>query len=270
MANIARTTLSTVESKAAQARHIRSLVLVNLPRFFKPDVYIWNRYSHVDALLVDIAIRQNEKHLGPFRRMALFKAITGTRYNPQIFIEPTSPLVDENAWKTDVLLCDHLQLDGFSVRGWKENILDDIGDLLVQKKDGTHGTISNLDVFSENNPLIRSLQVGDGSSNSEQCEPWSYLHHSFIINVPTRVLSCVIFEYHQLWEASSPTLHMKELEEAAHKAKAMGVQPLARRARRSVSYKDIEMEFHTLKSIGFTGAVIRNPALVNLVHEIFT
>lgn len=31
---------------------------------------------------------------------------------------------------------------------------------------------------------------------------------------------------------------MQELEEAAHKAKAMGVQPLARRARRSVSYKE--------------------------------
>uniref|UniRef100_A0A8R1DQN8 Uncharacterized protein n=1 Tax=Caenorhabditis japonica TaxID=281687 RepID=A0A8R1DQN8_CAEJA len=81
-----------------------------------------------------------------------------------------------------------------------------------------------------------------------------------------RITHCII-SYHRINDAD--TLFNSNIRAAVEGSLKNNIQPLAARTRRFRDMESAIQEFTILRQIGFTGAVIRNPNLIELTNNVF-
>ncbi|KAF1760938.1 hypothetical protein GCK72_009191 [Caenorhabditis remanei] len=103
--------------------------------------------------------------------------------------------------------------------------------------------------------------------NSEDVESWDNTVFTMIWDTKERRITHSIISYHRIndgdihWNSSIRTAVQGSLDH--------DIQPLAARILRFRDMDSATQEFEILRQIGFTGAVIRNPNLIEMTNKVF-
>ncbi|XGW08852.1 hypothetical protein V3C99_011290 [Haemonchus contortus] len=223
---------------------IRSLVRVTLPKFFDVETYIWNRFSSVDAILVDIRHRDDVDG-GEWRRDVLRSALDRAPYKPRIYVQTSSYSTDYDNWKKDIEICSHKNLHGILMTVQDSAVLHEVESIAQRDRTRTP-------------PLHPAI---------EDIIPPHYKDASVLVDLELGTIPYAIFKYYNFGGPHEAAWN--NLEEMGIHTNTLNVMAMAWRIRAIPRMRDLVHEMHLLKDLGFTGVVLHSADFAGVANRIF-